>query len=127
MASSSLCNSQATDDLAKRFTEVIYNVAEPLFSKPISDVRERKHIKPAWVNQECENLRDYILKRLNVFRLNQTEENRKYMVEPRNIYNSKDQSRQHMNKLIIARAKDAKIFLKMLRPKCKNAQSTLSA
>ena len=49
-ASSSLSNSQATDDLAKRFTEVIYNVAEPLFSKPISDVRERKHIKPAWVN-----------------------------------------------------------------------------
>ena len=52
-ASSSLSNSQATDDLAKRFTEVIYNVAEPLFPKPISDVRERKHIKRAWMNQEC--------------------------------------------------------------------------
>ena len=113
MASSSLCNSQATDDLAKRFTEVIYNVAEPLFSKPISDVRERKHIKPAWINQECENLRDSFLQKLNVFRLNQTEENRKNMVKARNIYNSKarlcriDQSRQHINKLLIARAKDA--------------------
>ena len=45
--SSSLSNSQATDDLAERFTEVIYKVAEPLFSKHISDVSERKHIKPA--------------------------------------------------------------------------------
>ena len=85
------------------------------------------------MNQECENLRDYFLQKLNVFRLNQTEENRKNMVEARNIYNSKarscriDQSRQHMNKLLTARAKDAKEFWKMLRPKCKNAQSTLSA
>ena len=32
-----------------------------------------------------------------------------------------------MNKLLIVRAKDAKEFWKMLRPKCKNAKSTLSA
>ena len=56
---------------------MVYNVAEPLFSKPTSDVRERKHIKPAWMNQECENVRDYFLQKVNVFRLNQLKKIRK--------------------------------------------------
>ena len=66
------------------------------------------------MNQECENLRDNFLQKLNVFRLNQTEENRNILGDARNIYTSKakscriDQSRQHVNKLLIARAKDAK-------------------
>ena len=37
------------------------------------------------MNHEFENVRDYSLKMLNVSRLNQTEENRKNMVETRNI------------------------------------------
>ena len=45
-ASNGFSNSQATDYLAKPFSKVICNSAEPLFSKPISDVLERKHIKP---------------------------------------------------------------------------------
>ena len=115
----------AIDNLGNDFTSALHNVADPLFGKYIKTANHIQPNKchPAWMNDDCLELRTEYCRLPNISRENTDDENgRRDMVYMRSKYNAKvrqsksDYDKQFTYQLKNSMASNSKEFWKLLRP-----------
>ena len=128
-------NGDAIDNLVNDFTSALHSVADPLFGKYIKTANHIHQNKchPAWMNDDCLELRTEYYRLLNISRENTDDENsRKDMVYMRSKYNAKvrqcksDYDKQFTYQLKNSMASNSKEFWKILRPQKQNNNSVVS-
>ena len=81
------CNTEdGVNDMFHKFTQVLTDIAEPLFGKSYNVARSTTSSLPKWMSDECKNLRDAFFNNLKQYRQNETDECRKNMIRSRSAY-----------------------------------------
>ena len=114
------CN--MVDELVKKFTNVVCEVADPLFSKTKKLNRVENVSKlPQWMCVDCKNLRKIFYSNVQMLKRNNNDINRKNMSKARSNYNKhikncrKKYCKNKTDELVSFNNKDQKQFWKLLK------------
>ncbi|MCW4345840.1 MAG: reverse transcriptase family protein [Candidatus Thiodiazotropha endolucinida] len=103
------------------FTNVLDNIARPLFNKKINFNSKSNHGSNSWYNDECREEKYNFLRMLDKYRQSKTDENRKNMVSARSKYKQVIRKcrfaydREKTAAFVSAKNKNAKQYWNMLK------------
>ena len=113
-------------------TQVLTDIAEPLFGKSYTVARSTTNLLPKWMSDECKNLRDAFFINLNQYRQNETDECRNNMIRSMSAYTRcamscrREYDHAFMKNILTQKVDDARLYWQLLDKLDSNTNTGMS-